>query len=277
MSFNAIQANLAAFASDLGYADWSGRLIALTAITMVLGKLFFGLLGDRIAHHVLYWIAGIMMVIGLAFAGGFISSLLPCTVGMLPVVVGYVGGYSEGSKWDIFKQVMLFVLGVSLILTIFGVTASLLGLVFGSFVGSGWYYLVGTIAILMGLHLLGWITIPLPQFVTKLPDTETGKWFTPLLLGMGFGAATSPCGTPFLTAILGFISQEKDILLGGTSLFAYGLGQSVLLVVIGLFTGLIKQMAVIRKVGSVINILSAVIFILAGLLIIGLGAGWIIL
>ena len=31
----------------------------------------------------------------LAFLGGVISSISPCTIGLLPVVIGYVGGYSE--------------------------------------------------------------------------------------------------------------------------------------------------------------------------------------
>lgn len=217
---------------------------------------------------------GSVLVIVLAFLGGVVSSLLPCTVGMLPVLVGYVGGYSQGSKLQVLRQVMLFVLGVSLTLTAFGVLASILGVTFGSFVGSGWYYFVGVVAILMGVHLLGWFTLPLPQFVTTLPDTDAGKWFTPLVLGLAFGAATSPCGTPFLTAILGFISYQKNLLLGGVSLFAYGLGQCVILIVVGLFTGLIKKMAVIRQVGSVLNTLSGAVFILAGILIISLGAGW---
>ncbi|MEB3288109.1 MAG: cytochrome c biogenesis protein CcdA [Vampirovibrionales bacterium] len=213
-------------------------------------------------------------VIGLSFAGGVISSLLPCAISMLPVLIGYVGGYTEDSRWDILRQVLLFIVGVSLVMTILGVSASLLGVAFGGLVGSNWYYLVGVIAILMGLHLLHIIQVPLPQFITRLPETKSGHVFAPIMLGMAFGAASSPCGTPFLTAILGFISQEKHILLGAGSLFAYALGQSMLLLVVGLFTGLLKHIAIVRHVGKVINALSGAIFILAGLLLIAQGAGW---
>ncbi len=215
-----------------------------------------------------------LWMVFFAFLGGIVSSLLPCTVGMLPVLVGYVGGYTEPSKLGVLRQILLFMVGFSLILTLLGIAVSVLGLVFGTLVGSGWYYVVGGIAVLMGLQLLGWIQLPIPQFITRLPESQSGKILTPILLGMAFGAASSPCGTPFLTAMLGFISKEQNLLLGGVSLFAYALGQSMLLLVVGLFTGLIKHMATLRRVGSAINLMSGFLFILAGVLFIAQGAGW---
>lgn len=213
-------------------------------------------------------------VLLLAFAGGVLSSLLPCTVGMLPILVGYVGGYSDTGKWKILQQILLFMLGFALVLSILGMIASLLGMALASMVGAWWYYFLGAVAILMGLQLLEIIQLPLPQLVTRLPATGPGKILAPLFMGAAFGAASSPCGTPFLTAILGFISREQDWALGGLSLFCYALGQSMLLLVAGLFTGLIKQMALFRQVGEVITRLSAVVFILAGLLLIAQAAGW---
>jgi cytochrome c-type biogenesis protein len=214
------------------------------------------------------------MVLILAFLGGVASSLLPCTVGMLPVLVGYVGGYGETSKWSVLQQILLFMLGFALVLTILGILASVLGMAMGAMVGNSWYYVLGVVAIIMGLHLLEIIQLPLPQFVTKLPESKPGQILAPILMGAAFGAASSPCGTPFLTGILGFISREANWVLGGFSLFAYAFGQSMLLLVVGLCTGLIKKMAVFRHVGSVINKLSASVFILAGLLLIAQAAGW---
>ena len=79
-----------------------------------------------------------LIVILLAFAGGIISSLLPCAIGMLPVLVGYVGGYSDLSKQMIIRQLLLFIMGISLVLTAFGIAATALGVAFGSFIGGGW-------------------------------------------------------------------------------------------------------------------------------------------
>lgn len=215
-----------------------------------------------------------LIVILLAFGGGVASSLLPCAIGMLPVLVGYIGGYSDLSKQILIRQLILFICGISLVMTVFGIAATALGVAFGSFIGGGWYIVAGILAVLMGLHLLEIVQIPLPQFVTQLPDSQTGRWITPLLLGVAFGAASSPCGTPFLTAILGFMSTTKSYALGGVSLFAYGVGQSMLLLIVGLFTGLLKHMASLRQVGRVINLLSGVIFILGGLLLVAQGFGY---
>ena len=70
------------------------------------------------------------------------------------------------------------------------------------------------------------------------------------------------------------MSTEKNFVLGGVSLFAYGVGQSMLLLIVGLFTGLIKHIARLRQVGSVMNTLSGIIFILGGLLLIAQGLGY---
>ncbi len=213
-------------------------------------------------------------VIFLAFLGGVASSLLPCAVGMLPVMVGYVGGYSQQSRWALLGQILLFMLGFALVLTALGIAASLLGTAMGAMVGAYWYYILGALAVVMGLQLLEAIHLPLPQLVTRMPETTGGRFLTPLVLGLAFGAATSPCGTPFLTGILGFISNEQNWVLGGLSLFAYAVGQSMILLVAGIFTGILKQMAALRKVGAFITRLSGVVFVLAGLLLIAQGAGW---
>jgi cytochrome c-type biogenesis protein len=212
-------------------------------------------------------------VVGLSFLGGIVSSFLPCTIAMLPLMVGYIGGYNSNSKWDVFLQVSLFILGVALVMTILGVAASMLGVTFGGLIGSGWYYVIGIVAIIMGLQLLEVIHIPLPQFVTKMPETKSGKILTPFILGITFGTASSPCGTPFLAGILGLISQQGNILLGGLSLFFYALGQGMLLMVVGLFTGLLKHMATLRQVGAFMSKLSAYVFLLFGIGLIAQGAG----
>ena len=214
-----------------------------------------------------------MMLIVFAFAGGVVSSLLPCTVGMLPVLVGYVGGYTEQSRWETLREILLFMLGFALVLTALGIIATLLGTQLGALVGPTWYYVLGAVAILMGLQLLEVLHIQWPQFVPRMPEKQQ-HIFAPLLLGIAFGAASSPCGTPFLTGILGMISNEHNWMLGGFSLFAYAVGQSVLLLVMGLFTGQLKRMAILRHVGSVMTKLSGAVFILAGILLIAQGAGW---
>ncbi|MEQ8860765.1 MAG: MFS transporter [Pseudomonadales bacterium] len=100
LAFNAVQANLAALAGDLGFGDWAGGLIALTATTMVAGKLLFGILGDRLPHQVLYWIAGSTMMVGLVLLSGqpsgsaFVAGVAAVGLaggGLLPIMALIIG------------------------------------------------------------------------------------------------------------------------------------------------------------------------------------------
>jgi cytochrome c-type biogenesis protein len=215
-----------------------------------------------------------LVLMASSFVGGSVSSLLPCSLAMLPVLVGYMGGYNKSAtRVDVVLQACLFILGVAAVLTTMGILTSLLGMAFGSLIGSGWYYLIGILAILMGLQLLNVFHFPLPQLIKKLPDTQAGKFFTPLILGLAFGLASSPCGTPFLGVILGLISREHNWLLGGASLFCYALGQGCLLLLVGIGTGLLKHLATLRKIGYITNYISGGAFLLVGLYLFVLGSG----
>ncbi|MEM0952197.1 MAG: cytochrome c biogenesis CcdA family protein [Cyanobacteria bacterium P01_H01_bin.74] len=217
-----------------------------------------------------------VLVVGMAFAGGILSSLLPCTVGMLPILIGYIGAYEAKSRWDILGQTILFVMGFATVLTVLGIAATLLGTAFSGLIGDFWYYGIALIAILAGLQLMDVIHIPLPPLVQKMPAVQRKQfaWLQPYLMGLAFGATASPCGTPFLTGILGLMSTQKNWLLSAASLFSYALGQSVLLIFAGFCTGIVKKMATLRQVGWLINRFSGIVFIAVGLLLILQALGW---
>jgi cytochrome c-type biogenesis protein len=209
------------------------------------------------------WLA----VLGLSFAGGVVSSLLPCTIGMLPIMVGLIGGSQSATKRTVLLRCTFFILGLSTVMTALGVLASSLGLAFGSVIGDGWYVVIAILAIIIGLGMLGVLHLPLPPLLQRLPQTPAGNVVGPFVLGLAFGSAASPCGTPFLTGILGLISQQKQLALGALSLFVYGVGQGLLLLLAGLFTGLLKHLAVMRHVGQVLTKASGVLFMVSGVLI----------
>lgn len=63
ISFGAIIFNLGAYAKDLGFdTETTGTLLALVSVCMILGKFFFGGLGDRLDHRKLYWVAACFMM-----------------------------------------------------------------------------------------------------------------------------------------------------------------------------------------------------------------------
>jgi hypothetical protein len=109
---------------------------------------------------------------GLAFVavflGGIISAASPCVLAAIPLVIGYVGGYSEGNRKKAALYSLVFILGLSITFTLLGAAASVMGQFLG-FMGRWLYLGLAVIAIAMGLQLMGLISVPLPFQRTRAP------------------------------------------------------------------------------------------------------------
>ena len=90
LTFSAVQLNLGAYSRDLGFdGDTAARLLAASSLAMILGKFFFGGLGDRIDHRKLYWVAALFMATAMLILQGE-PSLWVLAIGV--VCVGLAGG-----------------------------------------------------------------------------------------------------------------------------------------------------------------------------------------
>lgn len=169
------------------------------------------------------------------FVGGLVSAASPCVLAAVPLIIGYVGGYSEGDRKRAALYSATFVLGLSITFTLLGVAASAMG-GFLSFAGRWLYLLFSLVSVLMGLQLMGIVSIPLPFQKTR---TVKSKGLPgALLLGLLTGTVSSPCATPVLAVILAYVSTRGSLLYGGMLLFVYALGHCVLIFLAGLSVGL---------------------------------------
>lgn len=173
------------------------------------------------------------------FVGGLISAASPCVLAAIPLIIGYVGGYSGGDKKKTAIYSLVFILGLSITFTVLGVAASVMGQ-FLSFAGQWLYTGLAVIAVLMGLQLMGFVSIPLPFQKTRQVKSR-GLWGA-FLLGLLTGTVSSPCATPVLAVILAYVSTQGDLLYGGSLLFVYALGHCALIFVAGLSIGLTESM-----------------------------------
>ena len=48
------------------------------------------------------------ILILVSFLAGILASLSPCSLGVLPLIVGYVGGYSKANNKKLFIQLFSF-------------------------------------------------------------------------------------------------------------------------------------------------------------------------
>ncbi len=173
------------------------------------------------------------------FVGGLLSAASPCVLAAIPLIIGYVGGYSEGSKKKAAVYSLVFILGLSITFTLLGAAASAMGQ-FLSFAGPWLYIGLAAIASAMGLQLMGFITIPLPFQKTRQVKSR-GLWGA-FLFGLLTGTVSSPCATSVLAVILAYVSTQGDILYGGSLLFAYAVGHCALIFIAGLSIGLTESM-----------------------------------
>ena len=199
-------------------------------------------------------------IIGICLAG-VLTSITPCMLAMLPVMVGFIGGYGQTSRWKGFSLAAFFVFGLASTFALLGVLAVSLGGVFGQ-VGPWWYYGVALISLVMGLNLLG--ILPLRFSGLTMIPPQLGGYLGAYVLGLIFGVVASPCTTPVLVAILAMVSTSGKIVDGAVLLFCYGLGHGLPLLVAGTFTAAAKRLTGLRRWTQGVNYFSGGLLILVG-------------
>ncbi len=178
------------------------------------------------------------------FAGGLISAASPCVLAVIPLVIGYVGGYSQGNRRKAVSYSLIFALGLSIAFTLLGAAAGFIGSFLG-LTGKYFYWAVAVIAVLMGLSLLGLYEIRFP-FKEKM-QVKTGGLLGAFLMGLLFGVVSAPCATPVLVVILAYVATKGQVLYGTLLLFVYALGHCALIVLAGIVTGFVEAFAKSRS------------------------------
>ena len=64
--------------------------------------------------------SSIYLLFGASFLGGLISSISPCSLSMLPLIIGYIGGFSDEKPIKTLLQMIIFVLGSGIVFAIIG-------------------------------------------------------------------------------------------------------------------------------------------------------------
>jgi len=205
------------------------------------------------------------------FLGGILSSSSPCVLATIPLVIGYVGGYSEGDRRKAFLYSLTFILGLSITFTILGAIASLVGGLFGV-ISRTWYFIVGGIAVIIGLHLIGlfYWSLPIPVHLQPKQKGILGAF----LLGIFFGIVSSPCATPVLALILTFVASKGEVAYGTSLLFVYALGHCALIFVAGTATGFAESFIKSKGISNITTWgkrVGGVIVVFAGIYLFYLG------
>ena len=201
-----------------------------------------------------------------AFAGGVIASLSPCSLAMLPLVIGYIGGCSKETPYRTFIQLCCFILGTAIVFSVIGIICAITGSVFASVFGGYFTIIMGSLLIVLGLKITDILDFEIPVIIKSMPQSSTSSLILyPALLGIAFALAGTPCSTPILAGIMVFAAMGKSLPVSVCMLFLFAIGQGLILIIAGLFTSEIKNIKKFSKYTDKLIKISGYLLILVGL------------
>ncbi len=203
------------------------------------------------------------LTLAVVFSAGVLTSLGPCSLSLLPVTLAYMAGFQSRGRHP-WKRSLSFAAGIVASLVLLGGASSLLGRLYGQVPGVV-PTVVAVLAVVMGLNLLGLLRIPLPSG----PDPELWRRrvpppLAPLAAGTAFGLAASPCTTPVVAVLLGWIAQQGRPLVGMLLLTCFGAGQVLPLLLAATAAASLPRLLALRALGSWIPPISGVVLITSG-------------
>ena len=218
----------------------------------------------------------------IAFGAGVLSFLSPCVLPLVPVYLASLAGpeifASKNNRFHlpIFLHALSFVVGFSLIFTLWGAGVGLVSAMLSSYL-----HLVrqvsGSLLIILGVFLLVATKLPWLNFEKRLAPSQgtTISYLRSFLTGAIFSLAWTPCVGPVLAGILALALSAETAAQGAYLLASYSFGLGLPFLIIGAaFGSLAPLLKGIQHYSGVIYILSGVLLIAIGILVLMNRLAW---
>ena len=197
----------------------------------------------------------LLTIAGVFLAAGLLLAFTPCVLPMVPILSAIIVG--QGAPVSRVRAVTLalaYALGMALIYTAFGVVAGLLGEGLAAALQNPW--VLGAFALMLAtlsLSMFGVFELQMPSAIqsrltaasSRLPG---GQYAGVFLMGGLSALIVGPCVAAPLAGALVFISQTKNVVIGGLALFSLAMGMSVPLLLVGVSAG-----ALLPRAGAWMN------------------------
>ena len=187
---------------------------------------------------------GYWLVVASFFGFGLLLSFTPCVLPMVPVLSGIIAGRGgRVTKTHGFLLSAAYVLGMAITYAVAGVAAGLSGAMLSVALQNPW--VLGGFAavfVLLALAMFGFYELQLPVALqSRLAQTTNrlhgGHFMGVFTMGVLSALILGPCMAAPLAGALLYISQSRDVVLGGSALFAMALGMGMPLLVVGASAG----------------------------------------
>jgi thiol:disulfide interchange protein DsbD len=190
-------------------------------------------------------------VLPIFFVLGLLLSFTPCVLPMVPIlssiIVGQGGGREAGdqrlTKMRGFVLALAYALGMAIIYTAFGIAAGLAGEGLAAALQQPWVLAsFAGLLVVLALSMFGFYELQLPSaWQTRLAQaaghTRGGTLAGVFAMGAISALIVGPCVTAPLAGALLYISQSRDVVIGGSALFAMAVGMSIPLLLVGVSAG----------------------------------------
>ncbi|WP_085318388.1 protein-disulfide reductase DsbD [Derxia lacustris] len=207
--------------------------------------------GDRIAGALAS--GSVLTIVPVFLLLGLLLSFTPCVLPMLPILASIIVGQShraggEGtphkpSRARGFSLALAYSLGMALVYTAIGVAAGLAGEGLAAALQKPWVLaLFAALLAFMALSMFGFYELQLPaglqsRLASASGRQQGGRHRGVFVMGAISALIVGPCVAAPLAGALLYISQTRDVFLGGLALFALATGMSVPLLLLGLSAG----------------------------------------
>lgn len=210
-----------------------------------------------------------LIVFPAAFGIGALTSLAPCSIVSLPLIVGSALGMSahlaprERVRFT-YLFASLFALGVTVSFSILAYMVAKMGYFF-SIAPVEAYLAAGVVAVAIGLYSLGMLpgVIDTSRF---LPRLIALRYFGALLIGMLFGLVSTPCASAPLVAIIS-VAANAPGWYAYALVLTFALGHALLLLIAGVSAGFAQRVAENAGIGLITGVVTK----LFALALIGVG------
>jgi thioredoxin:protein disulfide reductase len=186
----------------------------------------------------------LLKTMGVFWLAGLLLSFTPCVLPMVPILSSLIAGQTGTvTRRKGFMLALAYSLGMALIYAGFGVAAGLAGEGLAAALQNPW--VLGGFALMlsaMALSMFGVYELQLPSSIQTGASNFSNKFrggsYVGVFLMGGISAlVVGPCVAAPLAGALVYISQTRDVALGGLALFAMALGMSVPLLLVGASAG----------------------------------------
>ena len=192
------------------------------------------------------WLAerGLLFTLAAVMLLGLGLNLTPCVYPLVSVTIAYFGGQAGGrGRGRVVGLASIYVLGIAISFSIFGVAAALSGGLFGAALQKPVVLLsIAALMVVLALGSFGLYQLqPPPTVMRWVSNTGTGAAGA-LFMGLTMGIVAAPCVGPIVVGLLIFVGSRQDSGLGFLLFFALALGMGLPYIVLAAAAGSLRQL-----------------------------------